>query len=447
MTFRRVVVAFDGSPQGEDALALALRLCDHTEGVLTLTCVVTGHRWHVSPEVQRVDAPVPDEVALMFAEARASAIPAGVHVRERAPVAPSPARGLTELAEREGADLIVIGSSAHAEAGLVRLERTAGRLLQGAPCAVAVAPGGLRERGEFRRIAVAYDDSLESRAALAVAYDIAAPSRAAVTLIRAFVPFGSDDLQREARLEAQTLLDEAAGNAPAGVNPHTVLLHGEPGNVIRDACDGIVDLLVTGSRSYGPLQRALLGSVSEAVTEGASHPVLVVPRVGSRPMAATVVAPDGARAAGHSVSIRTPTKEPIMTTSVSELPLDAYTVINALQLGLIERTADADVRSLARAMAEHSIHSVVVRGIKRPRSWGIVSDLDLMAAMRPESADATAGQLAATDPVVVEPGETLGRAAQLMAEHQTAHLVVVDPLTEEPVGILSSLDVARFMAG
>src|SRR5918994_3199075 len=107
-----------------------------------------------------------------------------------------------------------------------------------------------------------------------------------------------------------------------------------------------------------------------------------------------------------------------MTTS--ELPLEAFTVLNALQLGLIERTADADVRSLAHTMAEHSVHSVVIRGIERPRSWGIVSDLDLMAAMRPESADATAGQLAATDPVVVDPRETLGRAAQPMAEHQTA---------------------------
>jgi CBS domain-containing protein len=136
-----------------------------------------------------------------------------------------------------------------------------------------------------------------------------------------------------------------------------------------------------------------------------------------------------------------------MTTSTSRLPLDDYTVLNALQLGLIERPTDADVRSLAQAMSEHSVHSVIVRGIERRRSWGIVSDLDLMAAMRPELGDATAGQIAATDPVVVEPSATLGRAAQLMAEHQTAHLVVVDPVTDEPVGILSSLDVARFMAG
>jgi CBS domain-containing protein len=133
-----------------------------------------------------------------------------------------------------------------------------------------------------------------------------------------------------------------------------------------------------------------------------------------------------------------------MTTS--QLPLENYTVLNALQLGLIERPADADLRSLAEAMSEHTVHSVIIRGIQRRRSWGIVSDLDLMAAMAPELAGATAGQIAATEPLVVAPNETLGRAAQLMAEHQTAHLVVVDPTTDEPVGILSSLDVARFMA-
>jgi nucleotide-binding universal stress UspA family protein len=57
-----------------------------------------------------------------------------------------------------------------------------------------------------------------------------------------------------------------------------VVLYGPPGKVIRDACDGVVDLLVTGSRGYGPMQRALLGSVSEALTDGARYPVLVLPR-------------------------------------------------------------------------------------------------------------------------------------------------------------------------
>ena len=80
------------------------------------------------------------------------------------------------------------------------------------------------------------------------------------------------------RVHAQELLDAAADSAPEGVNPRTLLLYGSPGAVIAAACEGIIDLLVTGSRGYGPLQRALLGSVSEALTNGASYPVLVLPR-------------------------------------------------------------------------------------------------------------------------------------------------------------------------
>ena len=97
-------------------------------------------------------------------------------------------------------------------------------------------------------------------------------------------------------------------------------------------------------------------------------------------------------------------------------------------------------------MAEHD--RPLRRGVDdiEPGGWGIVSDLDLMAAMRPELAHATADELAATDPLIVEPTDTLEHAAQLMAEHQTTHAVVVDRRTGEPVGILSTLDVARFAA-
>jgi len=277
MSFHRVVVAFDGSHESEAALALGLRLRDPADGVLTLACVVTGQRWHVGPHVRRPDAPVPEEIALMFADARATMIPSGVHVRQRAPVAPSPARGLTELAERENADLIVVGSSRHGEASRVRLERTAGRLLQGASCAVAIAPGALRETEDFRHVGIAFDGSPEAQAALHAGYEIAARCGAAVTLLWALPALG-DPLGREARLHADEALDAAADAAPAAVNPRTLLLHGEPGDVIRRASDGIVDLLVTGSRGYGPMHRALLGSVSESLAEGSPHPVLVLPR-------------------------------------------------------------------------------------------------------------------------------------------------------------------------
>jgi CBS domain-containing protein len=140
-----------------------------------------------------------------------------------------------------------------------------------------------------------------------------------------------------------------------------------------------------------------------------------------------------------------------MTTHASELPLGSYTVLNALQMNLVECEADADVRSIARAMADNSIHCVIVRGIERRDrhgnriGWGIVSDIDLMAGLRPGWVQATAGELAASEVLVLQPSDTLEHAAQVMADHETTHVVVVDG--GEPTGILSTLDVARFAAG
>jgi nucleotide-binding universal stress UspA family protein len=279
--FRRIIVAYDGSDRAQDALALALRLRDPDNGELTLACAVVERAWRHTAET------VSDEIALMLAGARAK-VPAGIRVKLRVPAASSPARALTELAEAEHADLLVVGSSRRSSPGQIWLERTAGRLLQGAPCAVAVAPANVRETETFHHIGIAYDGSAEATTALTAGYALAARTGAAVTLFYALtdVPavgaamVGADpehEALRE-RLHAQEMLDEAAMAAPTGVNPRTVLLHGIPGKVIANACEGIVDLLVTGSRGYGPLQRALMGSVAEALMEGATHPVLVLPR-------------------------------------------------------------------------------------------------------------------------------------------------------------------------
>jgi nucleotide-binding universal stress UspA family protein len=265
--FHRIVVAYDTSPHAQDALALAQRLRD-PEGTLLLAYAVAARPWH------RAEA-MPDEIATELAEARAG-IPPGVHVALRAPTATSAARALTELAESEQADLIVIGSSRRAKER-ISLERTAGRLLQGAPCAVAVAPAGLADTEPFRHVGIAYDGSPEAEVALTAGYRIAEATGAAVSLFSALHE-AYESPAPQARLRAQEALDAAADAAPAGVNPRTALLHGAPGTVVAEACDGVVDLLVTGSRGYGPMQRALLGSFSEAVMDGARYPVLVLPR-------------------------------------------------------------------------------------------------------------------------------------------------------------------------
>jgi nucleotide-binding universal stress UspA family protein len=145
---------------------------------------------------------------------------------------------------------------------------------------VAIAPPGLREAGPFHHVGVALDDSAEAAAALAVAYAIARRDGSAMTLYAALehVVDRSEAGARSMRLALQDRLDRAADTAPSGVNPGTVLVYGAPGKQIAEACDGALDLLVVGSRGYGPLQRALLGSVSEELISRARHPVLVIPR-------------------------------------------------------------------------------------------------------------------------------------------------------------------------
>ena len=181
--FRRVVVAYDGSASAEDALTLALRLRDPAGGHLMLACVLATRPWHVPG--RSASAAAEEEANAMLAEARAR-IPAGIAVAVRVAGSSSPARGLTELAETDQADLIVVGSAKGAVPdGRIGLARTAGRLLAGAPCAVAVAPPGLREHGPFHHVGVAFDDSAEAAAALKAGYMIARDDGSAVTLFSA----------------------------------------------------------------------------------------------------------------------------------------------------------------------------------------------------------------------------------------------------------------------
>ena len=124
-------------------------------------------------------------------------------------------------------------------------------------------------------------------------------------------------------------------------------------------------------------------------------------------------------------------------------------VRSAMQLGLFTCAPDDPVEAVAQTMAEQSIHCVVVAGINRRThsgdrlSWGIVSDLDLMAALDADVGATTASEVAGSEIVTVSPTDPLAVAVRLMAEHQTAHVVVVSPDTGRPAGMVSTLDVAR----
>ena len=116
-------------------------------------------------------------------------------------------------------------------------------------------------------------------------------------------------------------------------------------------------------------------------------------------------------------------------------------VSDVMRTGVLTCPPEASLAAVARTMATHHIHSVVVED---GDTWALLSDLDLVRSARDDTI--TAGELAASDVPTVTPDDTLERAAALMGRHGTAHLVVVDPEGRRPIGMLSSLDVAGSVA-
>jgi len=127
------------------------------------------------------------------------------------------------------------------------------------------------------------------------------------------------------------------------------------------------------------------------------------------------------------------------------------TVAEAMHPGVITCPHGASLRTVARMMAAYRVHCVVVfderEEVEVRPFWGVVSDLDLAAGLSEDNLDErSAGEIAASPVVTVRSDETLARAAQLMTEHGSAHLIAVEPGTRLPVGVLSTLDLARFAA-
>jgi predicted transcriptional regulator len=125
-------------------------------------------------------------------------------------------------------------------------------------------------------------------------------------------------------------------------------------------------------------------------------------------------------------------------------PFERQNVVDAMCLGVVTCPPDATLREVARVMATYRIHCVVVTETA-DAPLGVIADIDIAAAAA-GSRGVSAGRLARSEPIAVRPDDSLEHAAQLMAEHEVTHLVVVQPHTRHPIGILSALDLAGALA-
>ncbi|HEU0023102.1 MAG TPA: CBS domain-containing protein [Thermoleophilaceae bacterium] len=120
-------------------------------------------------------------------------------------------------------------------------------------------------------------------------------------------------------------------------------------------------------------------------------------------------------------------------------------VADAMRAGVVTCPPETSMAAVARIMASNHVHAVVVTGLADGPPWGVVSDRDLLAVAA-EAEDRLAGSCAGTELVTVAPGEPLRAAVELMRRHGVTHVLVGDPQSGPPIGVLSTLDVAGIVA-
>jgi nucleotide-binding universal stress UspA family protein len=303
--YRKILVGVDKREQSRDALELARLIASRTGAGLVAANVfsTTG----IYP--YRGDGAWYEEMLGFATKTAEDAIAGGPPGEQAATIASgSPAHGLHELAESEQADLIVVGSAHRSKLGRLVAGSTGLALLNGAPCAVAVAPTGFAQDNDAKleTVGVAYDGHPESETALSAAIDLAQSVGASLRLVTLAYPperwFAADGVSQgdiDRLLESinedmRRVQEDALARIPEGVE-HSGEVFGDPRVSLADVKD--IDLLVMGSRNYGPLRRVLVGSLARQVMASAPWPVVVLPRGARGTADSPLEAADAARGA------------------------------------------------------------------------------------------------------------------------------------------------------
>lgn len=127
-------------------------------------------------------------------------------------------------------------------------------------------------------------------------------------------------------------------------------------------------------------------------------------------------------------------------------PLEGRSVGDVATAEIVTCGADAPLEEVAWTMSVNRIHAIIVKDEERDQ-LPVISDSDLIAAAQSgRFHELSAADIAGTEEVGVHVEDSLGRAAQLLAEHGVSHLIVRDH-DGTPVGIVSSLDLADAIAG
>jgi nucleotide-binding universal stress UspA family protein len=283
-----IVAGFDDSPSGFDAVALARQIAAATDARLLVAHIYLA-------AISAIDVVPPPELleerreAALATVERAQFVLHGFSAWDPIAYAAEPAaRGLHEVADRAGAELIVVGSTHRHGIGRVIPGATAERLLHGSACPIAIAPAGWR-REAITTVGAGFDGSPESHAALAAASELALTAGASLRALTVFerpdpanpifalTSHGYGEITHDLREKVRVRLEQALANVPAELDADGQVLDGHPAEVLAAESERL-DLLVVGSRGYGALRATLVGSVAHELAGTVRCPLMLVPR-------------------------------------------------------------------------------------------------------------------------------------------------------------------------
>ena len=264
------IIGYDGSDAAQAAIDFAAVLAEATDASLT---AVSAY-----PPIPRVYAPGAadgaDAQLTALAEADAALAMAELHdpaVAKRLLRPGSPPKALIDAADDESATMIVVGATHRGPLGRISPGSTAERLLHGAPCPVAVVPA-TSDDAEVKTIAVAYDGGAESEAAVTCAAELAESLDASLELVGVetlVVMAGPVAVGAGLQQQFHENLEQQLGERAAAAGATWRLLTGSAGSSLAGV-SAEFDLMVAGSRGYGPLRAVLMGTVSRQLVDHAA---------------------------------------------------------------------------------------------------------------------------------------------------------------------------------
>ncbi|MGZ8649042.1 MAG: universal stress protein [Solirubrobacteraceae bacterium] len=287
MTPTRIFIALDPQRVAPETIELGHALGLATEAPLTLLAV--WHWWEPVELAMLAGTSVRDEAKEVLRAVGDGLRTRGHDAVERVTAAGSVGSGLHDAGQHERTGLLVLGPAHRGAVGRVLVGSTAATFLHGAPCPVAVPPRDYHApQGALGRIGVAFVDTEDGHEALRGAAALARRAGAQLRILAVAelgVPpealvmpgYGARRLVADRHEAAESATQRAAQSLQEGLDVETVVIDGDPVSALTTASTDL-DLLVCGSRSYGPLAAVMFGSVSGRLLHRAASPLLVIPR-------------------------------------------------------------------------------------------------------------------------------------------------------------------------